>query len=84
MSGAARLSRRPIPPPEMLSLGDIIHIIFGTLMIPLGLIILFRTMTSVKSISGVLVGGAFAAFGAYRLYTGYTRYKMLAQRRAKK
>ena len=75
--------RRPVPPPEKLTAADIIHIVFAFLMIPLGLIILYRTVTTIKTVTGWLVGAAFLVFGVYRLYLAYTRYKMLPKRRTK-
>ncbi len=52
-------------------------------MIPLGLLILYRTVTTIKTVTGWLVGAAFLVFGVYRLYMAYTRYKMLPERRTK-
>jgi hypothetical protein len=75
--------RQPVPPPEKLTVADIIHIIFAFLMIPLGLMILYRTLTTIKSVTGWLVGAAFLAFGVYRLYMAYTRYKMLSRDQTK-
>jgi len=73
--------RRPIPPPEKLTVADIIHIILAVLMVPLGLIILFRNATTMRTITGWLVGAAFVGFGVYRLYLTIVRYRMLLQRR---
>lgn len=73
--------RRPIPPPEKLTVTDIIHIILAVLMVPLGLIILFRNATTMRTITGWLVGAAFVSFGVYRLYLAFVRYRMLLQRR---
>lgn len=75
--------RRPVPPPERLTAKDIIHIFFGALMIPLGAVILYRTVTVIRSFTGIAVGAAFVAFGVYRLATAFIRYKMLLRMRAK-
>jgi hypothetical protein len=79
----ARRPRRPIPPPEKLTGRDIVHIFLGFLMIPLGAIILYNTITVIKSITGIAVGLAFMAFGVYRVVTAVIRYRMLLRSRAK-
>lgn len=71
-------------PPEKLTAGDVVHIIFGVLMVPLGLIILFRTLTAIKTLTGFLVGVAFVSFGVYRLYIAYVRYNLLRKKTRKK
>jgi hypothetical protein len=75
--------RRPVPPPEKFTVGDAVHIFLGFLMIPLGAVILYQTVTIIKSVTGVAVGVAFVAFGVYRLFTAFTRYRMLIRNRAK-
>jgi uncharacterized membrane protein HdeD (DUF308 family) len=79
-----RRSRKAIMPPEKLTAGDVVHIIFGVLMVPLGLIILFRTLTAIKTLTGFLVGVAFVSFGVYRLYIAYVRYNLLRKKTRKK
>jgi len=71
-------------PPEKLTAGDVVHIVFGVLMIPLGLIILFRTLTTIRTLTGLLVGIAFVSFGVYRLYMAYIRYGLLKQKNQEK
>jgi glucose uptake protein GlcU len=83
MSSAANRLRRPVLPPEKLTAKDVIQIALGALMVPLGAIIAVRTFATIRSLTGVLVGGVFMAFGAYRLYQGYTRYRILRQRQRK-
>ena len=78
----ARL-RRPVPPPERLSAKDVLHIIFGFLMLPLGAVILYRVLRTAPSLTGIVVGLAFMAFGVHRLYTALTRCRMLRRDRTK-
>jgi uncharacterized membrane protein HdeD (DUF308 family) len=78
-----RRSRKAIMPPEKLTAGDVVHIIFGVLMVPLGLIILFRTLTTIRTFTGFLVGAAFVSFGFYRLYIAYIRYSLLKKKTRK-
>lgn len=52
-------------------------------MIPLGLIILYHTVSRIQTVTGYLVGIAFVAFGIYRLYMAYTRYIQLLHNRSK-
>jgi len=49
-------------------------------MIPLGVIILVRTLAIAVTLPGVLIGGAFVAFGVYRLWTAWSRYRLYRQR----
>lgn len=51
----------------------------GLLMIPLGVIILVRTLAIAVTVPGVLIGGAFVAFGVYRLWTAWSRYRLYRQ-----
>ena len=46
-------------------------------MIPLGIIILVRTLSAgIVTLPAILMGGAFIAFGVYRLYVWIARYRM--------
>ncbi len=60
-----------------------IQIIFSLLMVPLGLVILYHTVTKIRTVTGYLVGFAFVAFGIYRLYMAYTRYNLMIKNRSK-
>ncbi len=68
-------------PPESFTIADRCHIALGLLMVPLGAVILVRTLSLAVTATGVLVGGAFVAFGAHRLWTAWTRYRLYRQRR---
>jgi hypothetical protein len=48
-------------------------------MIPLGIIILARTLSIAVTVTGVLVGGAFVGFGVYRLWLAWNRYRLYRQ-----
>jgi hypothetical protein len=76
-----RAQGRPIAAPEQLTAADLLRIGLGLLMIPLGVIILVRTLTIAVTVPGVLVGGAFVAFGVHRLWLAWTRYRLYRQSR---
>jgi uncharacterized membrane protein len=70
-------SRRLVPPPEKATWADLYRIGLGLLMIPLGIVILVRTISAdIITPASVLMGGAFIAYGAYRLYVGIVRYRI--------
>jgi hypothetical protein len=70
-------SRRLVPPPEKATWADVYRIGLGLLMIPLGIAILVRTISAgIITPASVLMGGAFIAYGTYRLYVGMVRYRM--------
>jgi hypothetical protein len=76
--------RRPSPPPERLTARDVVQIVFGFLMVPIGAVILYRTATTIRSFTGIAIGAAFLAFGVYRLATAFIRYRMLLRMRARR
>jgi TRAP-type C4-dicarboxylate transport system permease large subunit len=70
-------SRHLAPPPEKVTWADLYRIGLGLLMILLGITILVRTISGgIITPASVLIGAAFIAFGAYRLYVGTVRYRM--------
>jgi len=73
--------RRPLPPPEQFTRADVARLVFGLLMIPLGVLILVRTLSIAVTLPGILVGVAFVAFGLYRLWLGWTRYRQYREKR---
>lgn len=75
------MRRHTFPPPEQFTAADACHIAFGLLMIPLGLAILVRTLAIAVTAPGVLVGGAFIAFGVHRLWLAWSRYRLFRQNR---
>ena len=70
------MRRRPIPPPEQFTVADAVHIGLGVLMIPLGVIILVRTLSIAVTVPGILAGGAFVALGVYRVWLAWSRYRL--------
>ena len=69
--------RRLVPPPQKATWMDFYRIGLGLLMIPLGITILVRSISAgIVTLPAVLMGLAFIAFGAYRLYVGIVRYRM--------
>ncbi|MGQ9684053.1 MAG: hypothetical protein ACUVX9_16090 [Anaerolineae bacterium] len=78
------MRRRPPPgPPEIVTAGDALRILYGLLMIPLGGIILYRTLSIAVTPMGLMAGSAFIAFGLHRLWLGWSRYRLLRQGREK-
>lgn len=71
--------RRSLPSPERFTAADIVRIGLGLLMVPLGIIILIRTLSIAVTVPGVLVGGAFVAFGFYRLTIAWQQYRWYRQ-----
>ncbi len=74
------MPKRVLPPPDRFTRSDLTRVILGALMIPLGLIILVRTVLAGATTLGVLVGAVFVAFGAYRLWLAWRRYGLYRQR----
>ncbi len=70
---------RPLPPPQQLTAQDVARLALGAIMIPLGAVILYRTLLIAFSFQAILVGVAFIAFGLYRLALGWSRYRLLRQ-----
>ncbi len=73
----------PLPPPERLTLTDVVQIILGFLMIPLGLVILYHALTKIPTVTAFVVSLAFLGFGLYRVTTASKRYGMLKRSRAR-
>lgn len=73
------MPRRPLPPLEQFTSADLLHIGLGLLMIPLGVIILVHTLSIAVTVPGVLVAGAFVAFGIHRLWLAWKRYRLYGQ-----
>jgi len=76
------MRRRPIPPPEKLTVTDVAQVIVGFLMIPLGFIILYHALTRIRTVTAFVVSFAFLGFGIYRVTTASHRYGMLRRSRA--
>lgn len=70
------MRRRSVPAPELLSAGDVLRLVLAALMIPLGGIILVRTLSLAPTVMGMLVGCSFIGFGGYRLWLGCSRYRL--------
>ena len=68
------MRKRTLPPPERLTLTDVMHFALALLMIPLGLTVLLRTLQVAPTALGIGVGLAFVGFGVYRLWQAVTRY----------
>ena len=68
--------RRKTPPPQAFTWQDAFHIAVGVFCIPLGALILYRTLSIAWATPAILVGGAFIAFGVYRVATAWTRLRL--------
>ena len=68
------MRKHRLPPPEKVASGDILRIALGVIFIPLGVVILVRTVSVAVTVPGILAGSAFIAFGIYRLWTAWSRY----------
>ena len=75
------LKRRTLPPPDRFTLRDGLQILFGLIMIPLGLAILGNTLTRGAALPALLIGGAFIAFGVYRSLFAFGRVRWYRQNR---
>ncbi len=64
-----------LPPPTNFTLGDKLRLALGGVMILLGIVVLWRTLPIAFSLQAILVSALFIAFGTYRLWLGYTRWK---------
>ncbi len=66
---------RRYPPPTAFTWEDRFHIAVGLICIPLGALILYRTLPVMVAQPAVLVGGGFVLFGLYRVGTAWVRYR---------
>lgn len=64
-----------LPPATAFTIGDRLRLLFGALVLALGIAIVWRLAPLGITLQGLLVGGAFIGFGAYRLWLGYTRLR---------
>lgn len=70
------MPRRPPPPPEEFTLADALRIALALAMVPLGALILARTLSLAVTPQGVLVGSAFIGFGVHRLWLAGSRLRL--------
>jgi uncharacterized membrane protein HdeD (DUF308 family) len=69
------MRRQALPPPTQFTWGDKIRLVYGALVLLLGIAILWRTLPLGVTLQAIVIGVAFIAFGIYRLWLGYTRLK---------
>lgn len=74
------MRRQTLPPPTEFTLGDKMRLALGALTTVLGIVILWRTLPIAFSAQTFAVSFAFIGFGLYRLWLGYTRWKMWKDR----
>jgi hypothetical protein len=75
------MRRQALPQPEFVTAGDVLRLMMAALMIPLGGIILVRTLSLTPTVMGMLVGCSFIGFGGYRLWLGCSRYRLYRQKK---
>ncbi len=73
------LKSKRLAPPTRFTVRDAVQIAFGFIMIPLGLVILYNTLMRGAVIPALLIGGAFVAFGVYRLLFAWGRLRWYLQ-----
>ncbi len=78
---ATMLKGRSLPPPSKFTLRDLLEILIGLVMIPLGMMILFNTLVRGAVVPALLIGGAFVAFGVYRTLFAVGRIRWYRQLR---
>jgi len=69
------MRRQVLPPPTQFTWGDKIRLVYGALVLLLGVAILWRTLPLGVTLQAIIISAAFIAFGIYRLWLGYTRLK---------
>ncbi len=74
------LRGKSLPAPEKFTVRDAFQIGFGVLMIPLGLMMLYNTLTRGAVLPALLIGGAFVAFGVYRTMFAVGRIRWYRER----
>ena len=67
------------PPPADFTREDAFHIIVGAACIPLGLVILLRTLPVMVAPPAIVAGLGFIGYGVYRCLTAWRRYKWYRQ-----
>ncbi len=73
------MSKYKLLPPEKITFKDILQILLGLVMIPLGLVILYNALTRGIVGPALLIGGAFLVFGIYRSVSAWGRWRWYQQ-----
>ncbi len=68
-----------LPPPERITFKDILQILLGLVMSPLGLVILYKALTRGIVGTALLIGGAFVVLGVYRSLSAWGRWRWYRQ-----
>jgi len=69
------MRKQVLPPPTQFTRGDKARLALGGVILALGVVILWRTLPLGVTLQAIVVGLGFIAFGAYRLWLGYSRLK---------
>jgi hypothetical protein len=64
-----------LPAPVAFTLGDKLRLLTSTLILVMGIVLLWRTLPIAFTPQAVLVGAAFVGFGVYRLWLAATRLR---------
>ncbi len=75
------LKSRSLPPPSKFTIRDLLQILLGLVMIPLGMMIMVNTLVRGAVVPALLIGGAFVAFGVYRTLFAAGRIRWYRQLR---
>lgn len=75
--------RKSLPPPERATFKDLLQVILGLIMIPLGATIAFETFTRGAAAPGLLIGTAFLGFGLYRTTEAWGRWRWYQRAKGK-
>ncbi len=78
------LRRHRVIPASQFTLGDKVRLVMGTIILILGIALLWRTLPLGVSPQALLVSAAFIGFGTYRLWLGYTRLRQYSRSQATK
>lgn len=73
--------RSKVGPPERLVWLDIYRMFVGVASLIFGATILYRTLSVSLAPLAIVVGLAMIAFGGYRIWLGWHRYRLYLQRR---
>lgn len=70
------MAKRAYAPPERVTVRDIFQILVGVLSLAFGVVILARTLPQGVYLPALVSGGAFLAFGMYRLWLAWVGWQL--------
>lgn len=72
--------KKTLPPPERVTFKDLVQVLLGLVMIPLGLAIVYGTLARGAVPPALLIGGAFVGLGVYRTTQAWGRWRWFRAR----